>query len=1014
MTTPFARIADPTFFAEHKTPAHSDHRCYATPDEAVSGHSSLTQSLNGLWKFHYAKNPASAIPGFEAPDFDCSGWNDIPVPAHIQLQDYDRPQYVNAQYPWDGYEQVEPGQVPMRYNPVGSYVTTFTLDRPLAGSETLSVVFDGAESAIACWLNGQYIGYSEDSFTPSEFDLTGALVSGENKLAAQVVRWSSGSWIEDQDFFRFSGLFRGVYLRRRPRCHAEDIRVTTELSNDFGHAEVRVKVRLTAVGSVAARLVDPDGGTVVAGGEISATTEGASGQTIAELTLPIDCPRLWSAEKPYLYDLLVDVLDEQGQTEHIPLKLGVRRFGIEDGVLKINGRRIVFKGVNRHEFGAAGRAMTREQAEADIKAIKAANINAVRTSHYPNNSFFYELCDQYGLYVIDEMNLESHGMWDRLHMQDLPDSEALPGDRPEWLPVLLDRAASLLERDKNHACVVMWSCGNESYGGLDILAVSKWFHEHDASRPVHYEGVRWDPRYRETSDVESQMYTPAAEIEEYLKTHRDKPFILCEYAHAMGNSFGAVDKYTELAYREPLFQGGFIWDFADQAISLRNRYGQSFFGYGGDFGDRPSDNEFSGNGIFFADHTPTPRIQEVRYLYQGFHTVIGDETFTVENRHLFTPTGEFDCIVSLAREGVVLASQAVETAVEPGESGTYALPFELPGTPGEYTVDVSYRLHTATPWAPAGHEIGWQQKVVRVGPLSRPRRIAPEVIQGIHNIGARGQHFTALFSRVQPGLVSYRYGLTSNGGREMLKTIPLPNFWHAPTSNEKGWHSPVHDGQWLLASRYATLAGPPDAVPHSNCLEITYRYELPSQPASECSLSYRVFGDGRVEVTQTVTPGSGLSDMPEFGLMFVLDADYGHLKWYGEGPDECYADRRNGARLGVYEGEVSDQLTPYLRPQESGSHTGVRWASVTDRDGWGLRFECDDTMEFSALPWTPFEIENAAHAYELPPIHHTVLRPALARRGVGGDNSWGAMTHPEYCLPAGQPLTFRFSFTGVR
>jgi len=378
--------------------------------------------------------------------------------------------------------------------------------------------------------------------------------------------------------------------------------------------------------------------------------------------------------------------------------------------------------------------------------------------------------------------------------------------------------------------------------------------------------------------------------------------------------------------------------------------------------------------------------------------------------------------VSLARESAVLRTATMETAVEPGKSDTYALPFELPKTPGEYAIDVSFRLRTATAWAPAGHEVGWQQKVVRVGTPARRIRTAPEAIQGIHNIGARGPHFTALFSRVQPGLVSYRYGLTSDGGREMLQTIPLPSFWHAPTSNEKGWHSPNHDGQWLLASRYATLAGPPDVLQHDDCLEITYRYELPSQPSSECTVSYCVFGDGRVEVTETVTPGDGLSDMPEFGMLFVLDADYGHLKWYGDGPDECYADRRSGARLGVYEGEVADQLTPYLRPQESGSHTGVRWASVTNRDGWGLRFECDDSpaasgvagMEFSALPWTPFEIENAAHAYELPPIHHTVLRPALARRGVGGDNSWGAMTHPEFCLPAGQPLTFRFAFTGVR
>jgi len=1002
MTTALARIADPLFFAENKVAAHSDHHWYANAEEAVTGHSSFEQSLDGLWKFHYAKNLDAVIPGFESPAFDCSAWDDIPVPSHIQLQGYDRPQYVNAQYPWDGNEQVEPGQVPSRYNPVGSYVTTFNLDQPLADGETLSVVFKGAESAVVCWLNGQYIGYAGDSFTPSEFDLTAALRPGVNKLAAQVIRWTSGSWIEDQDFYRFSGLFRSVVLLRRPQCHAQDITVTTQVADDFGQAEVHIQTRLTAPGSLTAHLATPGCAPIASSSQ--------------QLTLQIDHPRLWSAEDPYLYDLTIDVLDDDGNTtELIPLKIGVRRFGVEDGVLKINGQRVVFKGVNRHEFGLTGRAMTREQTEADIKTMKAANMNAVRTSHYPNNTFFYELCDQYGLYVIDEMNLESHGMWDRLHIYGLPDDEALPGDRPEWLPTLLDRAAGLLQRDKNHACVVMWSCGNESYGGSDILAVSNWFREHDPTRPVHYEGVRWDPRHRETSDVESQMYTPAAEVEEYLKTHRDKPFILCEYAHAMGNSFGAVDKYTELAYREPLFQGGFIWDFADQAIALYDRHGQPFFGYGGDSGDRPTDREFSGNGIFFADHTPSPKIQEVRYLYQDFRTTIGEDTFTVENRHLFTPTSSFECVITLAREGMTLLTAAVETAVEPGGRATYPLPFAMPVAPGEYTIDVSYRLGAATAWAPAGHEVGWQQKTVRVGqPPRRPHIPAVEAIRGIHNIGARGSHFTALFSGHQPGLVSYRYGLTSDGGREMLQWIPLPNFWHAPTSNEMGWQSANRDGGWLLASRYPKLAGRPEMYQHDDCLDVEYRYELPTSPISACAVRYTVFGDGRIEVNVSVTPGEGLPDMPEFGMMFVTDARYSHLIWYGDGPDECYADRRQGARLSVYEGDVASQLTRYLRPQEAGSHTGVRWANVLDDDGWGLRFECDDTMEFSALPWTPFEIENAAHPHELPPIHHTVLRPALARRGLGGDNSWGAMTHPEYCLPSGEPLEFRFAFSGVR
>ena len=1052
----YERLGDPLFFAQNPLMPHSDHRWFLDEAEARLGVSSFEQCLDGLWKFHYAKNLGQIVDGFQDPGFDCSGWDDIQVPGHIQLQGYDRPQYVNTQYPWDGYEQINPGEVPQRYNPVASYVTSFTLDHPLGDGEKLSVVFHGAESSVAVWLNGVYIGYSCDSFTPSEFDLTEALVDGENKLAAQVFKWCGASWIEDQDFFRFSGLFRPVVLARKPAIHVEDVHVTTRLEQ--GQAVVWVEVHLATP--------TPTGGSVrVVSHErsIELSRQDSPSQYshqypdlrpcgVLSGSFTVSAPHLWSPEDPYLYHFGIEVRDDRGElTEYIPSTVGIRSFGIEDGLLKLNGRRVVFKGVNRHEFGLNGRVMTREQTEADIRAMKRIGINAVRTSHYPNNSFFYELCDQYGLMVVDEMNLESHGLWEKVTREGLGYDQVVPGDKSEWLPPLRFRAMGMYERDKNHACLVMWSCGNESYGGLDILAISDYFRGRD-SRPVHYEGVTWDTRYPQTTDVCSQMYTPAAEIEEWLTTHRDKPFILCEYAHAMGNSFGAVDEYTDLAYREPLFQGGFIWDFADQAVVRKDRFGKPFFAYGGDCGDSPNDGEFCGNGIFFADHTPSPKVQEVRYLYQGFRTTIEEHCFSVENRFLFTNTGEYDCVVTLSCEGKPLADAHVVTDVAPGDVGTYPLPVVVPDGAGEYTIDVSFRLREATSWAPAGYEVGWEQKVVQVtcemspqagfpvmmtsfpasgtqepspcpgdDPLSSGRRsdlrlsdvnhTPPELIHGIHNIGVRGPHFTALFSRVQPGMVSYRNGLTPDGGREVFTTIPMPNFWHAPTSNEKGWGMPFRDGQWLLASRYPRMDGEPTVTEFGDSVQIAYRYLLPTQPSSHTEVAYRVFFSGRVEATVDVTPGEDLPDMPEFGMMFVTDADLNNLTWYGEGPEECYVDRRKGARLGVYHADVTRQLTPYLRPQESGSHTGVRWANVVDSHGWGVRFESltPEGMEFSALPWTPFEIENAPHAHELPPIHHTVLRPALMRRGVGGDNSWGAMTHPEYRLPQA-PLTFRFAF----
>lgn len=989
-----ALLSDPRTVSIGRLAPHSDHRWFASLEEEHRGASSYERSLDGPWKFAYARNPASAPRGFADPAFDISTWDDIQVPGHIQLQGYDRPQYANTQYPWDGHEDVTPPCVPTRFNPTACYVKDVVLD-PVAPGERVTVTFEGAETGLAAWINGHFLGYAEDSFTPSEFDLTDYLTEGRNRLAVKVFKWTSASWLEDQDFFRFSGLFRSVILRTLPPAHARDIRASVHVAEDLTSAVITVQVDLEGNGSVTATF----------NGQPMEPVGSSGFQTT------VDQPRLWSAEDPYLYDVRLEVRDESGKpVEYIPLRVGVRRFGIEDGLIKINGRRLVFLGVNRHEFGMNGRVMTREETEADLIALKRAGVNAIRTSHYPNNSFFYDLADKYGFYVVDEMNLETHGLWER----GIEVADAIPGDRPEWLPALLDRAANLYQRDKNHPSVVIWSCGNESYGGTDILAVANYFRTHD-SRPVHYEGVFQDPRYPQTTDIRSEMYTPAAEVERRLQQHRDKPMILCEYAHAMGNSFGAVDRYLDLADREPLFQGGFIWDFADQAIQMTDRYGNRFFAYGGDHGEAPHDNDFCGNGIFFADRSPTPQMQEVKYLYQGIRATVTEDTVTVTNRYDFTSTDRFDCVVTVKAEGHELARATLATAVAPGERATYPLPITLPSAPGEYTIDVTFQLPETTPWAPAGYPVSAEQAVIVVPPSSldpAPRLHLPSltVVDGTHNIGVHGTDFSALFSRLYGGLQSYQHR-----GRNLLQSIPMPNFWHAPTSNELGWNAPFEGGQWLLASRYAKFEPGPDnptlAMRDGNAV-VTYRYLLPTSPQCSCIVEYEVHGNGRVDVTQSLADARGLADLPEFGMLFKVDADLSTLTWYGEGPAESYVDRRLGARVDVYQQPVSDQLTQYLLPQEAGNHTGVRWAEVTDDGGVGLRFSAAVPMEFSALPWSPFEIESAAHHHELPPVHHTFIRPALARRGVGGDDSWGARPHPEFVIDPGAAL-FHFSFQAV-
>ncbi|WP_099331624.1 glycoside hydrolase family 2 TIM barrel-domain containing protein [Actinomyces minihominis] len=1006
MSFELEQLSDPTVVAVGRMEPHSDHRWFATAEEMITGVSSFEQSLDGRWRFFYATTPEGKPNGYQLPDHDDHLWDEIAVPGHIQLAGYDSPQYVNVQYPWDGLQDIRPPQVPPRFNPTACYRRTFTLDPALAAQwvrgNRVTITFDGAESALEVWLNGHYVGYGEDSFTPSEFDISDLLVEGENLLAVTVYKWCSGSWLEDQDFFRFSGLFRSVHLRAYPAVHVRDVRVGTHLGEDLSSARVDIAVDVEGEGFVRAHL---------AGSPMEDDGQGNFALVLRE-------PRMWSAEDPHLYEGYLEVLDaDETVIEFIPLRVGVRRFAVEDGLLKINGQRVVFRGVNRHEFGENGRVFTREETEVDLRLLKQVGANAIRTSHYPNNSFFYELCDEYGFYVIDEMNVETHGLWEDIKFGGRALEDAVPGDNPDWLPALLDRAANMYERDKNHPSVVMWSLGNESLGGLNFLKTADYLRKLD-SRPIHYEGVAWDDRHPQSTDVHSEMYRPAAEVEEHLRENREKPMILCEFAHAMGNSFGAVDRYMDLAYREPLFQGGFIWDFADQALPAVSSSGTSYLGYGGDFGDRPHDAEFCGNGIFFADRSPTPRTQEVKYLYQGIHCAIEDGAVTVTNRFNFTSTSAFDAVVTVAEEGRVIAEAEFPTDVAPGASASYQLPVWAPFEEGEYTVDVSFRLREKTVWGAPGFEVAREQAVILVGDGSRRQKTAPvpTLINGIHNIGVQGERFHALFSRLYGGLVSYRYGTEPGARPELLDRIPMPNFWHAPTSNERAWHAPFEDGQWLLASRYAKFVpGPtnPEVVEDHGLIRVTYTYLLPTFPSTSCTVEYSVAGDGHIDVVLRLDPAGEMGDLPEFGMIFTCPPELESLRWYGEGAAESQQDRRGGAFLGVYEADVTSQLTPYLRPQEAGNHTGVRWAEITGATGAGLRFSSVTPMELSALPWSPFEVENAAHHHELPPVSHTYLRPALQRRGVAGDDTWGARPHPEYLVGTTEPLEFRFGFQGL-
>ena len=1019
-------IKNPEIFEQNRLAAHSDHVCYKNELEKIKGKSSLRYDMNGLWKFAYAKNQSLAPCGFEAADYDCKGWDEIRVPAHIQMEGYDVPIYTNTTYPWEADESIKPGEVPEIFNPVASYVKYFTIPENMK-NKRVCISFQGVESGFALWLNGHYVGYSEDTFDPSDFELTDYIVEGENKLAVRVWKWTSSSWCEDQDFYRFSGIFRDVFLYAVPCAHVEDLSVVPTLNDTFDEGTLSVSIKADGDGIASVKLYELGDLSVEKYDRAKLLLEEFDielrNKEICEGSCNVKNPLLWSAEKPNLYEVKIIVKDTHGnETEFISQLAGFRRFEMVDGLMKLNGKRIVFKGVNRHEFSSiTGRVPNRDEVIKDIVTMKKNNINAIRTSHYPDDSMLYEFCDIYGIYMIAENNLESHGTWEAYNKGYVDLDFVVPKDKPQWREMMLDRANSCYQRDKNHPAILIWSCGNESFGGKTIYEMSQLFRQLDKHRLVHYEGVFNDRSYNDTSDMESQMYTPAAGIEKFLAEHPEKPFICCEYTHAMGNSCGAMHKYTELTDREPRYQGGFIWDYIDQSIYKKDRYGKWFLTYGGDFGDRPTDGDFSGNGICYGgEREASPKMQEVKFNYQNISVDFdSDYIFTVTNKNLFVNTSVFDAFAILLADGEEVYRTKLQISVPPMDRASYEVPVTLKNSMidvgKEYCIVVSFVLKENTIWEKAGYEIAFGQHMIKkpVSEYSCDKSV--ELVVGNGNILVRGENFKALFSRMNLGMVSYVYG-----GVEMLpNTIPLPNFWRTPTNNDSGNMMPQRYAQWKIASMYVTTRQDqrfadtsPRVEKNDNNIAITYTYFMPTTPQSSCEVTYRVFGDGTIETTLSYDPVKELGDMPEFGMMFKLDADYDTVKWYGLGPQETYEDRQHGGKYGVYENKVADNIAEYLVPQESGNKCRVRYAKVMDKKGRGMLFFGDE-LSFSALPYTPHELENAAHHFELPPVHYTVVRVAKKQMGVGGDDSWGAHTHPEYLLDVSEKMEFTFCFRGI-
>lgn len=991
-------LSDTSVFAVNRLKAHSDHKYYVTEEEAKSGEMTLRQSLNGSWKFSFALNPSSRIKNFYEPEFDCYSWKDIAVPGHIQTQGYDKLQYINTMYPWDGHSFLRPPEVSEEYNPVGSYVKHFNINENING-EKIYISFQGVESAFYVWLNGKFIGYSEDSFTPAEFEITPYIKEGENKLAVEVYKRSTGSWLEDQDFWRFSGIFRDVYIYSVPNTHVQDIFIQTPLDKEYKNADLKLDLKLEGQinGAIDLELKDKKGAVVTS----------SKGTPLAEamsLKLNVTDVKTWSAEDPYLYDLTIIVRDDKGNiVEIVPQKVGFRQFEMINKIMHLNGKRIVFKGINRHEFNCRrGRAITKEDMLWDIKFLKQNNINAVRTSHYPNQSYWYELCDEYGIYLIDEANLETHGSWQKMG-QVKPDW-VVPGNREEWLDIVLDRAVSMVERDKNHPSILIWSCGNEAFGGSVIYNMSQYFREKDPSRLVHYEGIFHDRSFNETSDMESRMYAKVYEIEEYLNNDPQKPYINCEYMHAMANSCGAMHKYTALEDKYDLYQGGFIWDYIDQFVVKKDRFGNEVLAYGGDFDDRPTDYNFCGNGIVYADRTISPKAQEVKKLYENIKLVVDKNGVMIKNKNLFIDTSDYILEYSLDFNSQEIYKDFIDVVIKAGEEKY--VEFKLPevSAAGEYSLNACFKLKNDKLWASAKHIVAFGQYVFSIkGEESVRKENKLKVIHGDINIGVKNENFSVLFSRQEGGIVSLRYD-----GKEMITRAPMPIYWRAMTDNDKGNSHGFRCGQWLQASMFQRHSNV-EVDEHENDVTIKYTYIVPTTPQVEVKVNYTVYGNGEIKVSCDYKGVQGLPELPIFGLAIKLSADYDTFKWYGMGPDENYIDRLHGAKLGIYEKSVVENVSKYIVPQESGNHTGVRWAKVKDKNGFGIEFVYEDIpFELGVSPYTAFELQNALHHYELPEVNYTVVTIAAKQMGVGGDDSWGAPVHEEYLIDSSKDIHFEF------
>ena len=1018
-------LENPAVFERNKEPARATFFPFADKESALSrdpGRSQFVQSLNGPWKFRWVRDPADRPTDFFRADFDDGSWDEIPVPSNWELLGYGIPIYTNIPYPFPP----DPPRVPEHWNPVGSYRRSITVPDDWAGMQVF-VHFGSVKSAMYVWMNGQAVGYSQGSKTPAEFNITRFLKPGANTLAVQVYRFSDGAYLEGQDYWKISGIERDVFLLAVPSVHIRDFWARPELDAEYVDGLLTIDVELLSVLArpvsayrLTAELLDRNGNPKF---DVPLTTTfalEAAGTDWVTLQGAVPSPRKWTAETPDLYTLVLTLTDDEGRTlQVIPARVGFRTVEIRDGMLQVNGVPVTLRGVNRHEHDPhTGRVMSDELMLRDIELMKRYNVNAVRTSHYPSDPRWYDFADEYGLYIVDEANIESHGMG--------YDQEVTLGNDPAWKAAHLDRTIRMVQRDKNHPSVIIWSLGNEGGDGVNFEATSAWIHRADPSRPVQYERAIQRPHV----DIYAPMYARIPHLLDYASEPRDRPLIMCEYAHAMGNSVGNLQDYWDVIEAHDQLQGGFIWDWADQGLYAETWQGEPFWAYGGDYGPPgvPSDGNFLINGLVQPDRTPNPHFEEVRKVYQNIRirpVNLESNRIRIVNRHDFTDLAEFEASWELSADtrGILARGDIGALKLAPHDSIELTLPLPpIDAAPGvEYFLRVEFRTRGEKPFLPAGWLAAWEQFRLPAYHPPVPARIAEMSPVEIHESGeaitATGEGFSVTIDPATGLLTSFALD-----GRELLNSGLEPDFWRAPTDNDYGYRMPRMQGVWKDAGRIRTLERLETRRVGPGEVRIDVELGLPAVNARHY-LSYQVYGTGDVVVTSRFVPASvvmgdsRLPDLPRFGMRFTLSPELDDVSWYGRGPHENYRDRHTGSPVGLYEASVDALYFPYVRPQENGNRTEARWVTFRDSTGVGLAAIGMPTLDWSALRFLQEDLDEGPtkrgrHTYDLRPRDLVAVHLDYRQMGVGGDNSWGAQPHEPYRLPV-REYSYSFRLTPV-